>query len=902
MRFLQKKLSNTKIYPSYVASTCKFLTRTTAITLAAFSLVACVADDEEETLGNGETNGSPTPAPIITPTPAVTPPPIITPIPVITPTPTLTEPPVIEPPTIEPAINLALGKQATQSSVDYGGISSRAIDGNTDGNYNSDSVTHTQTENQPWWQVDLETAQYISHINLFNRTSCCTDRLSDFYVLVSANAFESTVLENSLNQDGVTSYYVGPTVDGSISLDVHDTARYVRIQLSGSDNPLSLAEVEVFSGAETVVSPTPVVTPEPVTTTPTPTPVAEPTPDPELVALYQSGAQVWEAKCQSCHGSLETTLKRERTRQQIVNSLDIAAMRNITLSDTELDALTYALNNSDPNEIAVEVPELSGADIFAQQCASCHTEGVTPYYPLYVNYTDQTSIASYTVSTMPLTNPQSCIDECAEKVADYLISIAPEENGNGGTTEAQPLLTERLKRDHYYKTLDYLLNPYGLSTAALSHPADPVSDGFGNGSLVDSTLVFSYHTNAITLAKEFVETVEADSQIIGCNSMSDTCFRDFYLEFAEKAYRRPLIQDQIERLDDVYNAGGEPLLGLGNFMGFILQSPAMLYYLDPIDDDSDYTLANQLSYLLLNEPPDAELLLLADQNALRDSGEFTAQVDRLLNSPKGQQTLVSFVSEWLSLNRVQSIVKDEETAPGFDSDVLDTLESDLLDFVNVSLSQDNSLEYLFNGDHNLSNDVVNALSAYGNNVNTTRQGILSQPGVLAFLAGPVERSPIIRGAYILDKLLCDHRAPVAGIDSLIANIEIPEDASPRERTTLLTAAPVCQTCHVSINNLGFGFENYNGLGLPISESQTESFPLEIGTPTTLSFNGVESLQTSLLGTDQLYDCTAQNASAYASTFVSLSSTQTEIIQERFKGSASLQELFKSIALAILENN
>ena len=577
-------------------------------------------------------------------------------------------------------------------------------------------------------------------------------------------------------------------------------------------------------------------------------------------------------------------------------------MRNITLSDTELDALTYALNNSDPNEAVIEVPELSGADIFAQQCASCHTEGVTPYYPLYVKRTDLDSIENYTISTMPLTNPQSCVGECATKVAEYLISIAPEESGNGGNTEAEPLLTERLKRDHYYQTLDYLLNPYGLSTAALSHPEDPVNNGFGNGSLVDSTLVFSYHTNAVTLAKAFVEKVEDDSQIIGCNNMNDTCVRDFYLDFAEKAYRRPLIQDQIERLDDVYNAGGDPLLGLGNFMGFVLQSPAMLYYLDPIDDDSDYTLANQLSYLLLNEPPDAELLLLADQNALRDRGEYTAQVDRLLNSPKGQQTLVSFVSEWLSLNRVQAIVKDEDTAPGFDRGVLDTLESDLLDFVNTSLSQDKSLEYLFSGNHSLSNDVVNALSEYGNNVNTTRQGILSQPGVLAFLAGPEERSPIIRGAYILDKLLCDHRTPVDGIDSLVANIEIPEDASPRERTTLLTAAPVCQSCHVSINSLGFGFENYNGLGLPISESQTESFPLEVGTPTTLSFNGVESLQTSLLGTDQLYDCTAENASAYASTFVSLNPIQEEIIQESFKNSASLQELFKSIALVMLENN
>ncbi len=799
------------------------------------------------------------------------------------------------------SINLALNKETLQSSTSFNGESSRAVDGNNEGSYRANSVTHTAPEVQPWWQVDLGSVEFVSHINIFNRTdNCCTERLSDFYVLVSETAFEANDLNQSIEQVDGASYYYGPTVDGSVSFDVGLRGRYIRVQLAGNENPLSLAEVEVMSSGDVVATPAP--TP---TSTPMPTSTPTPTPDPELVALYEFGVETWQAKCQSCHGEIAVTLKRERTRQQLLDALNIPAMRNITLSDEALDALTYALNNPDPSEVIDDGPgtELSGADIFALQCASCHSENATPFFPLYVKHTDQAGIENYTAANMPLVDPQSCIGDCATKVAEYLVSIAPDpDDNNGEGPETEPLRTERLKRHHYYKTLEYLLSPYELSTSSLSHPEDPVSKGFGNGSVVDSTLVFSYHTNAITLAKEFVEKVEVNPQIIGCDSITDDCFRNFYLEFAEKAYRRPLIQDQIERLDEVYGAGTEPLLGLGNFMGFVLQSPAMLYYLAPLDDDSDYTLANQLSYFLWNEPPDAELLVLADQNALRDESEFTAQIDRLLNSPKGQQTLSSFVNEWLSLDRIQAIVKDADTAPGFDNNLLNSLESDLLDFVNTSLSQDRSLEHLFGGSHELSSSVVTALSGYSDNVNVVRQGVLSHPGVLAFLAGPVERSPIIRGAYVLDKLLCDHRPPVDGIDDVIANIEIPEDASPRERTTLLTASPVCQTCHESINSLGFGFENYNGLGLPISESQFESFPLDTEPSTILSFNGVEGLQESLLGTNQLYDCTADNAAAYAASFVSLSLAQQETIHVSFRDSASLVELFKSIALAMLEND
>ena len=135
--------------------------------------------------------------------------------------------------------NLALGGSASQSSTDYGGVPSRAIDGNTNGNYNDRSVTHTATEANAWWEVDLGVTENIGDINIFNRTNnCCADRLTDFTVSV-LNADRTTTFSQSFNTAPNPSITVNAGgVTGSI----------VRIQLNEDNTSLSLAEVEVFAG------------------------------------------------------------------------------------------------------------------------------------------------------------------------------------------------------------------------------------------------------------------------------------------------------------------------------------------------------------------------------------------------------------------------------------------------------------------------------------------------------------------------------------------------------------------------------------------------------------------------------------------------------------------------------
>ena len=138
-------------------------------------------------------------------------------------------------PSAEPLENIALGKRVTQSSTAFGGDARRAVDGKLDGNYGHNSVTHTDFQSKPWWQVDLDKEETIRQINIYNRTDAAQDRLTNFNViLLNSSGKEIERKRIAYLRDSFA----------QISID-YKKARFVRIELDGY-NALSLAEVQVY--------------------------------------------------------------------------------------------------------------------------------------------------------------------------------------------------------------------------------------------------------------------------------------------------------------------------------------------------------------------------------------------------------------------------------------------------------------------------------------------------------------------------------------------------------------------------------------------------------------------------------------------------------------------------------
>ncbi len=141
--------------------------------------------------------------------------------------------------------NLALNAKAEQSSTGYGGEARRAVDGSHDGNYYNNSVTHTESDSDAWWQVDLGEVHPIGKVRIWNRTDMQVRRLGGFHVIVSEKPLPRGPLAQSLAAPGVWSLPFPGVVGEFVELPVGARGRHVRIQFDHTDY-LTIAEVEVF--------------------------------------------------------------------------------------------------------------------------------------------------------------------------------------------------------------------------------------------------------------------------------------------------------------------------------------------------------------------------------------------------------------------------------------------------------------------------------------------------------------------------------------------------------------------------------------------------------------------------------------------------------------------------------
>ncbi|MEM6630148.1 MAG: discoidin domain-containing protein [Bacteroidota bacterium] len=145
--------------------------------------------------------------------------------------------------------NIALNKEATQSSTYFQGTASLAVDGNRTGNSatsNPPDLQHTLSEFQPWWQVDLGAISVIEQVKVYNRTNCCQGRLNNFYVLWSDQPFDETKSLDSLLTDPLVSFIRFNGTAGLVeTIQIDSTGRYVRIHHT-REVILHLAEVEVI--------------------------------------------------------------------------------------------------------------------------------------------------------------------------------------------------------------------------------------------------------------------------------------------------------------------------------------------------------------------------------------------------------------------------------------------------------------------------------------------------------------------------------------------------------------------------------------------------------------------------------------------------------------------------------
>ncbi len=294
----------------------------------------------------------------------------------------------------------------------------------------------------------------------------------------------------------------------------------------------------------------------------------------------------------------------------------------------------------------------------------------------------------------------------------------------------------------------------------------------------------------------------------------------FTWRFAQLAYRRPLTVEQKADLAKIFVPAVTPEIAARRAVLHVLSSPHFLYPATGPQDD--YAVAARLALALWDSLPDEALLQAAVQGALKTPEQVRAQAQRMQKDPRAKAKLRDFLHHWLHVEEGAEIAKDQAAYPGFDPGVVMDLRTSLDLFVEgVVWSEASDYRQLLLSDTILMNERL--AKFYGQKLPeghgfrpvkmdaAQRAGVLTHPYLLATFSYTKSTSPIHRGVFlsrnILGRMLKPPPMAIAFMDD-----KFDPSFTMREKVTELTAKPACQSCHITINPLGFSFERFDAVG------------------------------------------------------------------------------------------
>jgi len=345
--------------------------------------------------------------------------------------------------------------------------------------------------------------------------------------------------------------------------------------------------------------------------------------------------------------------------------------------------------------------------------------------------------------------------------------------------------------------------------------------------------------------------------------------RKALIEFAGKAWRRPLTPAEIKDLQATYSAlrtkdGLSHEDAIRDSVIRILLSPRFLYRVD-LDADidamiqgengfaltstlqqklrtapkqtqaplNDFALASKLSYFLWSSMPDAELMKLAAAGKLHEPATLAAQTKRMVKDPRIKALAVEFGGNWLDIRRFEEhTAVDRERFPAFDDNLRQAMFDEPVRFIVDGLQTNSSiLDWLY-GKHTFVNGPLakhygmTDIKLNGQNLDDPNQwvrvddaqrwnrgGILTMAAFLTKNASGLRTSPVRRGYWVVKRVLGEYIPPPPAVVP-----ELPKDEKALGDKTLRQALsqhrdnPACSGCHARFDSYGLVFEGFGPIG------------------------------------------------------------------------------------------
>jgi hypothetical protein len=451
----------------------------------------------------------------------------------------------------------------------------------------------------------------------------------------------------------------------------------------------------------------------------------------------------------------------------------------------------------------------------------------------------------------------------------------------------------RLNRTQYANTLRKLLGTK-LDPSA-KFPPDDLSFGFdniGEALSIQPLHIELFESTAESLLTELFALPATDAnrmKVLGCDAQAGghACVASTVLAFAEKAFRRPVTEAEVAPFvaiaDGHTTSGGTAADGLKLALKAVLLSPYFLFKveLDPSPTAKDvhklnaYELATRLSYYLWSSTPDDALYASAKSGELLTDAGLTAQVTRMLADPQSQALVTEFAAQWLSIRHVAEVKPDATTYPAFNADLAAAMQTETSMLFAELLGQGRPLSELLTADYTFVNSTL--ASFYGmappagsgftkvQLAGSHRVGFLTGGSFLTMTSNPTRTSPVKRGKWVLEQLLCSPPPPPpAGAN--IAGLDMGPAQSVRAKLEQHRAKEPCHSCHSLMDPIGLAFENFDGVGAYRTSDQYGAIDAT-GTLDTakgsVSFNGPDQLVPIVSSDARLLPCTATKVLTYA---------------------------------------
>jgi hypothetical protein len=296
--------------------------------------------------------------------------------------------------------------------------------------------------------------------------------------------------------------------------------------------------------------------------------------------------------------------------------------------------------------------------------------------------------------------------------------------------------------------------------------------------------------------------------------------------FLSNAFRRPSRADEIDdyvRFFAEHFESGAPFdEALRASYKRALCSPHFLFLQEERGKLDNHALACRVAYGLTSGPPDAALRFCAERGKLENPVELRMQVERLLDSPNAARFISNFLGNWLNLRDINFTQPDTKLYPEFEHFLQTSMLAESEAFFAELLKHDLSVTNIVHSDFAMLNERLaehyGITGVRGNHIrkvrlpsDSHRGGLITQGAVLKVSANGTSTSPVVRGAYLLDRILgTPPDPPPANVPALEPDIRGAENI--RDQLQKHRDQPACAACHARMDPLGFAMENFDVTG------------------------------------------------------------------------------------------